>query len=361
MRRPWILSALCSSAMLLSCSASDNVSSTSIPEIPADDAFEIEALRAGMVRVRSIDVPAGYTLVDVNDRGDLLLGSAWLPRGKRKPLALPFTGRSINNRGQILGPGLSIYEAGRVTNLPDPCIPFTNQMGTVVDEVTTLQDVTWDCRGQPVQLGALAQNGDGFVSFRQDGYLAGGGHSGLSSYGIFAVWRAGTASWQVIFRDWCDGISYEAAISDGGLIALSEGGATCFSPRTVGFDDSDACPASEFALVRLHPRAVNDSGDVVGSGICYLTETGLLEVGAKWPGGRSAVSLNGLPSLIDNIGNAAGIRTSDSHAIIWLKNGTEVDLSAAVGNQPASVKKFLKPGQVFGFVGVQPVIWQFGL
>ena len=58
--------------------------------------------------MRWIDVPEGYKLVDVNDCGDLLLGSAEAAEGQEEAARAPFTGRSIDNQGQILGTGLYI-------------------------------------------------------------------------------------------------------------------------------------------------------------------------------------------------------------------------------------------------------------
>ena len=123
MRGMRIVAAIFASALLASCSEP-----VAYPpghcETPGDGDFETAELRAGHVRTRDVWVPRGYTLVDMNDRGDLLLGAAWLPKGRVRPLAMPFPGRSINNNRQILGPGRRIFTNGRVTELPDPCIPI---------------------------------------------------------------------------------------------------------------------------------------------------------------------------------------------------------------------------------------------
>ena len=128
---------VCAGILLVSCGEPALTPPAPDEEAPADSDFETAEIRVGQVRTRIVPVPAGYSLVDMNNRGDLLLGAAWLPVGRRRPLAIPFTGRSINNHRQVLGPGRAIFSAGRVTELPDPCIPFTTTLTTVTPTETT--------------------------------------------------------------------------------------------------------------------------------------------------------------------------------------------------------------------------------
>ncbi len=93
--------------------------------VPADSDFETAEIRVGQVRTRIVPVPAGYSLVDMNSRGDLLLGAAWLPVGEggRSPSRSP--GAPSTTTGRSSAPAWRSSRATRVTNLPDPCIPFS--------------------------------------------------------------------------------------------------------------------------------------------------------------------------------------------------------------------------------------------
>jgi hypothetical protein len=84
-------------------------------------------------------------------------------------------------------------------------------------------------------------------------------------------------------------------------------------------------------------------------------------VSAQWSSAGTPVPLGDFATLFDEFGNKVGTRLSDGHIIIWLAGGKSIDLTAAGGGQPVTARKFLKKrGELFGFVGTQPVIWRFG-
>ena len=351
MRGMRIVAAIYASALLASCSEPVAVPSGSDAQAPVDSDFETAELRVGHVRMREVWVPSGYSLVDMNDRGDLLLGAAWLPKGRVRPLAMPFTGRSINNHRQILGPGRKIFTDGRVTELPDPCIPIK---GILTNNDMTEQEFEWNCVYRPVQVAALAENGDAIAGYQQDapGTMFSPNH-------FLKVWRAEAREWQTVVELLVTEFAqFDVAISDTGAYAvrhIQDYGAsvswTSNDQALVGDGVCDGGPAV--------PLAVNDAGEAVG--MLYCNGERDAAVGVRWSHEGVPTRLGGSPSAIDNFGNAAGSRDSDGHAVVWLADGSTIDLSAAVGNQPATVRKFLKRGQVFGFVGTQPVVWRFGL
>lgn len=359
MLRVRIVTTIFASALLASCSEPVAIPSADTAEVPGDSDFETAELRAGHVRTRQVWVPSGYSLVDMNDRGDLLLGAAWLPKGRARPLAMPFTGRSINNHRQILGPGRKIFTNGRATELPDPCIPIKGILTTTDNNnETTSQEIEWNCLYHPVEVAALAENGDAITSYRQDAPL-----TTLSPHRYVKVWRARTQEWQTVLDlEFTEYAGFIVAISDTGMFAVRFEPSPSYSRSFVSDGHSllaDAiCDGPSFAEFPAEPRAVNDAGEVAG--ILYCGAFGFFGVGVRWSSAGVPARLSGIPSAIDNYGNVAGIRDSDGHAVLWLVDGSVIDLSAAAGGQPASVRKFLKRGQVFGFVGTQPVIWRFG-
>jgi len=92
-----------------------------------------------------------------------------------------------------------------------------------------------------------------------------------------------------------------------------------------------------------------------------LSPTDYNGVSAQWSSNGTPVPLGDFATLFDAFGNRVGTRLSDGHTVIWLVGGTTIDLTAAAGSQPVTARKFLKKrGEIFGFVGTQPVIWRFG-
>lgn len=319
---------------------------TDAAETPEETEFNQAPLRFGQVRVRHIRVPDGYTLVDLNDRGDLLLGNAWLPKGRRRPIALPFVGRDISNNDQILGDGLTIYTRGRLRTLPTPCEPIVGS------------GFTWECTGAITPL-AQADNGDILVTYRQD---APG--TAFSPWRFLQVWRRDRQQWQEVISIFGDGTSLTGTLSDNGGVAGERENAPSpplafVMPRNgTGFTLSleGACPAPSPMAYDINVRAVNDAGEVVGTAVC-LVGSEVRALGARWSATGTPSPVDGFPAAIDNYGNVAGTRP-DGQAVIWLRDGTEIALSEA--GAPASVRKFLRRGQLFGFLGSTPVIWRFG-
>jgi len=349
MRTLHVLSIICAAAVVASCSSPEAV--TPEPEAPdvadaADDAdFDIAELRAGEVRVRNVSVPAGYTLVDMNDRGDLLLGNTWLPKGKKSPQPLPFIGRSISNRQHILGPDLSYFDRGRVVTLPSPCTSF----GT--------PPFVFDC-SNPAFAIAQAENGDILATYRQD---APGTQA--SPYRYLTVWREQSQTWEELVSTFGDGTSVDGIISDNGTVA---GRVDNYPSPVVTFVQTldnrfsiapeGACPAPFPDAFELVLRAVNDEGEGVGTAVCD-TPGGINGVGMRWSSSGVASPMDGFPQIIDNFGNAAGT-LADGRVVVQLTDGTVIELAAA-GSQ-AGVRKFLRRGQILGFIGTQPVVWRFG-
>ena len=347
MRTLNVLSLISAAAVLASCSSPDAVTPESdVADAAEDTDFDIAELRAGAVRVRNVRVPAGYTLVDMNDRGDLLLGNAWLPKGRKRPQPLPFIGRSISNRQQILGPDLSYFVRGRVVTLPSPCTPF----GT--------PPFVWDC-SNPAFAIAQAENGDILATYRQDapGTVA-------SPFRYLTVWREREQKWEELVSIFGEGTAVDGVISDHGTVA----GKVDHSPSpsetfvqapgnhfVIALDGACAAPFPN--AFELNPRAVNDDGEGVGIAVCD-TPGGIAGVGTRWSSTGVTSPMEGFPQIIDNFGNVAGM-SADGRAVVQLADGTVIDLSAT-GNQPATVRKFLRRGQVFGFIGTQPVVWRFG-
>lgn len=353
MRGMRIVAAIYASALLASCNEPVAIPSADTAEVPGDSDFETAELRIGHVRTRQVWVPSGYSLVDMNNRGDLLLGAAWLPKGRVRPLAMPFVGRSINNHRQILGPGRKIFTNGRVDELPDPCIPF---IALLTEDDGTTREIAFDCSLVRVYSDALAENGDAITYYWHLGVA-----SAMSPYQYFKVWRAAEREWKTVREFELDEhILIHPVISDAGIFAhtmdnsgiarsfVSDGGAY--------LSGAEACPGSLDANTRV--LAINDAGESVG--LVYCPDGGPGGVGVRWSREGIPTRLGGSPSVIDNYGNAAGIRDSDGHAVLWLVDGLIIDLSAAAGNQPVNVRKFLKRGQIWGFVGTKPVIWRFG-
>ena len=218
----------------------------------------------------------------------------------------------------------------------------------------TEQEFEWNCVYRPVQVAALAENGDAIASFRQDapGTLFSPNH-------YLKVWRAGAHEWQTVVELLVtEYAQFDVAISDTGAYAVrhiqDNGGSVSWTSNGHALESEGVCPSYGWPAV---PLAVNDAAEAVGLLYCGESDAG---VGVRWSPTGIPTRLGGTPSIIDNFGNAAGIRDGDGHAVVWLADGSVIDLSAAVGSQPASVRKFLKRGQVFGFVGTQPVIWRFG-
>ncbi len=352
MRRLRIVTAIFASALLASCSEPSAAPEGPDAVVPADGDFETAELRMGQVRTRPVWVPRGYTLVDMNNRGDLLLGAAWLPKGRVRPLAIPFVGRSINNHRQILGPGRKIFNNGRVNELPDPCIPFT---ALLTEDDGTTRQIAFDCSQVLVHSDALAENGDAIIYYWHFGVA-----SELSPYQYFKVWRAAEREWKTIREFELDEhILIHPVISDAGVLAHTmnnSGISQSLVSDSVYLSGAEACPGFPGANTRV--LAVNDAGESVG--LVYCPDAGNAGVGVRWSREGIPTRLGGSPSVIDNYGNAAGIRDSDGHTVLWLMDGLVIDLSAAAGVQPASVRKFLKRGQIYGFVGTEPVVWRFG-
>ncbi len=356
MRRMQIVAAIYASALLASCSEPATVPAGPDVDAPVDSDFETAELQVGSVRMREVWVPRGYSLVDMNNRGDLLLGSAWLPKGRVQPLAMPFAGRSINNHRQVLGPGRMIFTAGRVSELPDPCIPFSITLTTTTSEGTTSEDFEFNCSQLPVEVNALADNGDALAAYRED---APG--TALSPYRYFKVWRASQGEWQTVFEAGLTEVGrVEGVISDNGVFAWNlDWSYRTYTSTGQWLSGQGICPvAGPVFDPPTIPRGVNDAAEVVG--LIYCQGFGVDGVGVRWSSTGVPTRLGGTPSAIDSYGNAAGVRDSDGHAVVWLTDGSMIDLSSGAGTQPASVRKFLKRGQIFGFVGTKPVVWRFG-
>ena len=121
-----IVTVLCVCTMLTYCGSPESLTPESDPVTTTGGDGETTALKAGQLQTRNVDVPSGYTLVDMNGSGDQLLGNAWLPRkGPNRPIALPFTGTFINDQQQIFGAELPYYQDGQVVPFSDPCVPIT--------------------------------------------------------------------------------------------------------------------------------------------------------------------------------------------------------------------------------------------
>ncbi len=325
---------------LASCNSADTLDSSG-----DESDFETVFLPVGQVRVRYLRVPSGYTITDINDDGDMLLGDAWLPSGRWKPRPLPFAGRSINNLRQILGPGASYFVNGHVVTPPSPCTPIVNGI------------YVWDCSG-PVDGIALADNGDLLATYRQD---APG--TVFSPYRYLTVWRARTGKWEEFLSIFGDDTGITGTISDHGAIVgrvdnfpapvqvlVQPRDGPQYSPSLAG-----ACPAGSADAYEVGPGALNDAGELVGYAICQVG--GVYDsYGARWSRTGAATPVDGIAFIIDDAGNIAGTR-SDGLAVVWLANGNVVELSP---DPTAAVRKFVGRGRIFGFIGPQPVIWRFG-
>ena len=353
-----VVSVLSACTILTYCGSPESLAPGPGQNNSADGDVEPGALKAGQLQTRNVDVPSGYTLADMNGSGDLLLGNAWLPKkGPNRPIALPFTGTYINDQQQIFGTELSYYQNGQVVPFGDPCVPITAQDNTG-------QAIVWDCSA-PVGTLAQAQNGDAVVTYRQDatGTIYSPWHS-------LKVWRASTGQWQELSSIFSEDVSYSAVISNGGWVAgtladafSSFPRAFVFPPAAAGFDLSltGACASPYPDGFEAHPTSVNDIGEVLGQVVCQLSPTDYNGVSAQWSSNGTPVPLGDFATLFDAFGNRVGTRLSDGHTVIWLVGGTTIDLTAAAGSQPVTARKFLKKrGEIFGFVGTQPVIWRFG-
>ena len=297
------------------------------------------------MRVLNVDVPAGYALVDMNARGDLLLGVAWLPKGKKQPQDLPFAGRFISDDRQILGPGRTVFVDGALQELPNPCAASGS----------------YTCSNDFVSV-VQAANGDIVGYYQMD---APG--TPFDPIRTMAAWRAASEEWQTLesgFR-WA---FVPTDMSNSGWIAANFFGtfgpqvSRVYSPtgaaRTLPLPS--LCPAPFTDALDIFVAAVNDIGEAAGRALCRTT-AGLTTIAVRWPATAEPITVAPAPISIrdiDEYGNIAGIAAD--RATVWLADGTVVDLSAAVGGQPSTATKFLKRGQVLGSVAGQAVIWRFG-
>lgn len=350
MRLTLFTGALCAAVALAACGNETGVTDSADDSTPTaeDDAFDAAVLRHGSIRVRPVRVPAGYSFVDMNSRGDLLLNGAWLPKERRRPLPLPFIGGSINNRQQIFSSGLSYWQLGRMRTLPEPCTPI----GT---------EVVWDCiNAAPRQL-LYGMNGDVLVTMRQDAT-----GTMYSPHFVMKVWRARERQWEVILDDWGESIGQSGQLSLHGAVVVRRDNwpqpVLLFTrvPNGPGANLrlEGACPGPNTTALEATPYAVNDLGDVVGSAVCNNGTSVDGGFGVRWSRDGLATPFDGLPRDIDNFGNIVGT-DHDGIAVVWLGDGTALPLSEP-GGQPAVPVKFLAAGKLLGRIGNQPVIWRFG-
>jgi hypothetical protein len=204
----------------------------------------------------------------------------------------------------------------------------------------------------------LADNGDLLATYRQDapGTL-------FSPYRYLTVWRSRTGTWQEILSVFGEDTQFSGAISDHGavvgrldnfpapvIVLVEPRNGAQYNPSLSG-----ACPAASPDAYEVVPLALNDAGELIGHAVCQVG--GVYDAyGARWSRTGVATPVDGFPSIIDNVGNIAGTR-SDGIAVVWLTNGTVVELSS---DPAASVRKFVGRGRIFGFIGPLPVIWRFG-